>query len=248
MKAHYTQARIVYSGLIPKSIQAGPDGAIVQTLDTPALGNIHRFELNPFKVDGVLVEPSNWQQPPHVALANWKFDTPERACAFTRQYGVLQARPATDNVVSWEVGQELQDILRQYEALESRPIRYNSVVSLQDLRMWQNVLRRVWAGENDLLWQEFKPKFQNGEVVIEIGDLWPYISFLAQTDRHEERLAICPNIENACPAPYFIRERSDQRFCSVECRNFFNVQRWRSNPKNTAREKRNRKRRERAQA
>jgi hypothetical protein len=213
MKAHYTKARIIYSGLVPKSVQAGSEGAEVRIMDTPALGKIEHYELNPFKVDGVLAEPSKWQQPPHVALANWGFDFVERACAFTRQYGALEIT--------------------------------GLVVKLGTLKQWQGILRRFWGGEDAPLWTAFRPQIENGEVVIEIGDLWPYISFLARTDRHDGKLAVCPNIDNACPAPYFIRERSDQRFCSAECRNFFNVQRWRSNPKNVIREKRKRRKRER---
>jgi len=216
MNHHYTKARIIYAGLIPKSVQEGPAGAVVRTLNTPSLGNILHFELNPFKVDGALAEPSKWQQPPHVALVNWRFDSVERACAFTRQYGAL----------------DIQE----------------SVVRLDTLKVWQERLRKYWRGEDDVLWKAFQPRIENGEIVIEIGDLWPYISFLARTDRHERRLAVCPNLDNACPAPYFIKERSDQRFCSIECRNLFNVRRWRSNTKNVIREKKKRKKRERAQS
>jgi hypothetical protein len=213
MKAHYTKARVIYSGLVPKSVEEGPQGAIVQTSNIHSVGHALQVELNQFKVIGVLAEPDNWRQPPHVALANWRFDSVERACAFTRQYGALHIQ--------------------------------ESVVRIDWLRKWQETLRKHWHGEDAALWTAFQPRIENGEVVIEIGDLWPYISFLAQTDRYERKLAVCPNIDNTCPAPYFLKERSDQRFCSAECRNFLNVQRWRSNPKNATREKRKRKKRER---
>src|SRR6185369_16652286 len=90
MKGHYTKARITYTGLIPKTVRVGPDGAVVPVLDTPSLGGIQHFELNAFKVDGSLAKPSKWRQPAHVALANWNFDSVEGGCAFTRQYGALQ--------------------------------------------------------------------------------------------------------------------------------------------------------------
>jgi len=214
MKAHYAKARIVYTGLIPESVLASAEGALVPTLDTPSIGHIEHFELNPFKVVGFRADPDKWPQPAHVALANWSFDSVERCCAFTRQYGALHITGQT--------------------------------VTPENLKSWQDNLRSFWRAENGYLWEAFRPRIEGGEVLIEIGDLWPYISFLAQADRHEGLLAVCPN-DNSCPLPYFKRERSDQRFCSVECRNLFNVRRWRSNPKNAVRERKLRMKREREQ-
>jgi hypothetical protein len=212
MESHYTNARITYSGLVPKSVEPTADGAVVSVLDGPSLAYIQGFELNRVKVDGIPAVRSKWQQPPHVALANWRFDSVERVCTFTKLYGALEIRVET--------------------------------VKLSRLKTYQEIVRSAWRGGHAPLWQGFQPQIQSGEILIDIGDLWPYISLLTQTDLHAERLAVCPNIDNDCPSPYFIRTRRNQQFCSVECRNYFNVQRWRSDPKNVVREKKRRKKRE----
>jgi hypothetical protein len=81
-------------------------------------------------------------------------------------------------------------------------------------------LRRAWEGDKDSLdfiersagqYMRFAWRFQRGRMELEPEDLWSAICVLFLRDRAAHKTAICENPK--CPAPYFIRKRSTQKFC-----------------------------------
>jgi hypothetical protein len=223
VKSYYTKTRIEYQGLIPNAVAANANGAAVSVKDGPSLDFISGQSINRYLIDGIPAHPTKWPEPPHFALANWRFDDPERVCAFTKRYGALVTKPSPDGG--------------------------SVLVYGKDLKSYQTMLRQAWSGEDGGLLLKidsdaatFRHKFESGELHLTVADLWAYIRTLFSADYHDGLIGVCqsPN----CAAPFFIRSRRGKKQCSEECRNFVNVQRWRSDPKNRKREQRLRKKRE----
>jgi hypothetical protein len=225
LKSYYTKTFIEYQGLIPRIIAPEPNGAVVSVKSGPSLDFLSGQSINPHVVGGTPADPAKWPEPPHFALANWKFDEPERVCAFTKRYGALVIKPSPD--------------------------RGSFLVYGKDLKTYQEMLRQAWSRKDgglllsiDATAAPFKHKFDRGELRLTVSDLWLYIRTLFSADYHDELIAVCPSPN--CGAPFFIRDRRGKKQCSEECRNYANVLRWRSDPKNRRREKKLRKQREKA--
>jgi hypothetical protein len=225
LKSYYTKTRIEYQGLIPRTITPDANGAIVSVKTEPSADYIDRQSINPFLVDGIPADPAKWPEPPHFALANWKFDDPERVCAFTKRYGALVIKPSPD--------------------------RGSFLVYAKDLKTYQTQLREAWNGKDGGLLLSidgsaapFKHKFDRGELRLTVSDLWSFIRTLFSADYQDGLIGVCPSPN--CGAPFFVRNRRGKKQCSEECRNYVNILRWRSDPKNRRREKKLRKQREKA--
>jgi len=202
-----TEVSIAYEGRIPSSVTPSHEGAILPAPSTQANA--------PFGFDGTPADPGSWKQPPHLALANWNFDSVESLCAFTKHYGPL-----------WLNEGEL-------------------VVRTTEVENLQGVLQKAWGKQFDSESREARAWIERSLDIIKVGigipklrltfsNLWLYICALFQIDYHKNRLGICQNV--ACTSPYFIKTRRSQTHCSTECRNLVNVQRWRSDPANRKRE------------
>jgi hypothetical protein len=84
-------------------------------------------------------------------------------------------------------------------------------------------LRAAWAGDNKSLefielsagrYMRFAWQFgKGGRAELLAEDLWAVICVFFLRDRAAGRTAICEN--PGCPARYFIRKRSTQKFCEV---------------------------------
>jgi hypothetical protein len=127
-----------------------------------------------------------------------------------------------------------------------------------DLRVYQDALRAAWrttsgkvpAHEANEAVEVLQKGLRLGEIQnpwskanhIILHEPWSLACFLFLDDLAEGNLALCAN--QNCANPYFVKARSDQQFCSIECRNLVNVQRWRSVAKNRKRERTARKQRE----
>jgi hypothetical protein len=79
-------------------------------------------------------------------------------------------------------------------------------------------------------WLPIKLSPWKRECLVTSFALWPYTCFLFRDDFFHRRTHVCTNPN--CLTPYFIKSRRDQTFCSVECRNLVNVQRWRGTRRN----------------
>ncbi len=168
-----------------------------------------------------------WKDPPHFALANWQFDTPENVCKFIKRYGAPAdlLRGNGPFIVSMSDMRNLQEALRA----GWRAIPFTASYSLEALKALEPTIPA-----------QFNPWGPGGQ--INVDDPWNYACLIFRNDFEKGLAAVCPNRD--CLSPYFIKTRGDQQFCSQECRNLVNVQRWRSVPKNQKRERAARKKRE----
>jgi hypothetical protein len=143
-----------------------------------------------------------WKEPPHLALANLRPDTPA-VLAFTRRYGVVWFRGWADPM--W--------------VLPANMIR------LRDF------LRQGWEGKKDVLgrmWADIEVRMRGEPTGVEIvvEDLWTLIRLTFLQDWVSGRPKVCGNPE--CPAPYFLAVRKGQKYCSHKCAVLINVRRFRA--------------------
>jgi hypothetical protein len=143
---------------------------------------------------------SGWQEPPHVAFANLRVDEPQSVERYLREYGVLCASFQTDE----------------------RQTRYE--VPDWELKLVQAVLRDAWKGDSEAIVSLESKVEENikadviptwGFVELRIKDLETLIAFLFLMDSKAGKLGICENPD--CPAPYFKKKRSTQKFCEAGC-------------------------------
>ncbi len=154
-----------------------------------------------------LVDVETWDVQPHVALANLG-QSPQATIAFLRKYGPLETQ-----VLLW---------FGKGHNYSEFPDRTFSL----DIGTWveeQNVLRLAWRGDNRALFaigntMDFRSTLDKDKLDhwrLEVVGLERYICLLFIKDRSEGKTGICENPD--CPAPYFIRNRSDQLFCKHSC-------------------------------
>ena len=161
-----------------------------------------------------MADPSRWKEPPHVVLANLLAD--KRAVEeFVRKYGPLLGR-------------------RTYlMPKDGAPQFYEN---LAHFNLFQEVVRRAWADEEDAIKNiegrvgsigsgRILLSAQNGSLEANVPDLERFICLLVLRDRAEGKIAICENAD--CPARYFLRQRKGQQFCSHKCAVLINVRRFR---------------------
>jgi hypothetical protein len=153
-------------------------------------------------------EYGEWPEPPHIALANLRADDPKSAEAFIRRYGVL---------FEGRRGFYMND-----DPVKIVPKREFSIKS-SDLKLAQSELLAAWEGdsafivlmegrvvegmETDVLVDT------SGDVLLRPRSLLATISFVFLRDYRSRKLGICENPD--CPAPYFRKKRSTQKFCEA---------------------------------
>jgi hypothetical protein len=127
----------------------------------------------------------------------------------------------------------------------------------ENARRMQEFLRLMWGGEPGKVdaFEEYleTPKVESatgelvgfsegigveivkGNVRITAVDLDTLITFGYLIDRANSRVHAC-EFPGCKRQRYFLKTRSDQAYCSSQCRAQHNMELWRSNPKNKARE------------
>lgn len=221
-----------YLGSIPTKVVPCSEGALILEVKPPQARIDERvvgFAFTGQEQDGVLAEPRKWRDPPHVAIANWQFDSAESVCTFVKRYGVLLFKGQVPKVLRPSDLHTYQELLRagwRATSEDTKPADASDAVAVLERQFSFEELRNPWSKQN----------------YITLHEPWSLACFLFLADLAEGKLAVCPNLD--CVTRYFIKSRSDQQFCSPECRNHVNVQRWRSVPKNQKRERVARKRRE----
>jgi hypothetical protein len=149
-----------------------------------------------------------WPEPPHLAFANLRVEDPRAAEAFIKRYGLL-----------YGTGKSRLDF---YDRLVTRsaPVRTRFQLRKSDLVEYQLVLQSAWEGDslhiNSLEFQVEEDTavdidVRYGYVQLRTENLFTFISFLFLFDY--QKLAICGN--DACPAPYFKKKRTTQKFCEA---------------------------------
>jgi len=115
-------------------------------------------------------------------------------------------------------------------------------LKLSEFACAQHLLRRAWTGEGSAVHnvgeeirglnvRRFDPR---KGMVLGTASLWRFICLLFLLDHLEGKAGFCPNPD--CLAPYFVRRRKGQQYCSHGCAVLISVHRFR------AREKRHSKR------
>ena len=179
------------------------------------------------KLSHMKARRSGWPEPPHVALANMTVE-PKAVLAFTKTYGPIEypsVAPAPG--VRYLTGAPSQDDL--YQSLNLGMDEWVSEAfsfPLGDFEQVQMRLRLAWRGERtslELLRQQLKrADFQvslfeerTGDVVVRSRFLYDYVCLTFLIDYDNGKAKVCGNAR--CAAPYFLRGRTDNSFCSHGC-------------------------------
>lgn len=101
---------------------------------------------------------------------------------------------------------------------------------LESARMKQGVLRSAWRSEPSGLREMFRTlqpfvQIEKGKLLLVPETLWQFIRLSFALDVVNGKAAVCANPD--CPAPYFLRTRKGQQFCSHKCAVLINVRRFR---------------------
>lgn len=174
------------------------------------------------------VDPRRWPDPPHVALANLGYqasrqfevasDTEVRL--FTERYGPL--------------GTTTDDMAEPEEPF---------YIELGTFRYYQKALREAWEKRDarpfidpenlkaglGFDWLPVDWKVRGGRLEIRPASCRAYIGILLARDIATGCAKVCQNRD--CPAPYFVAERRDAKYCSHRCAVAVNVKKFRQRQK-----------------
>jgi len=214
MRSHYAlRATIRYYGIIPGDVRCEGgevSGSVPLIRSGPGMqsSSEHPFEF------------SRWKEPPHVFFANLNLDDSAAVRKFTRQYGYLYWRKSGSSAAG-----------------------NRAVVDMVGMSNLQENVRDAWRGfehgtdalaiDLDLAELHLSIGAKGNELRIE--SLRTLLVLLLLQDCAAEKMEVCSNPD--CPAPYFLKVRKGQNFCSRRCAVLINVRRFRE------REKRHNKRR-----
>jgi hypothetical protein len=211
-------------------------GEVVPVAWLPETARTNSYQEGPnvkFEVSGTLRKDTTeerWPEPPHVAFANLHASDPRAVEAFVRRYGILHWHRPSQAFVEKEsnVGTR-DDILRMRDrnqqqmktliekALHDSAGPENKQFSVESfgVELDQDHLRGVWEDVESI--EELEAQIATGigikqdSVEIWPDDLWALICLLAVRDYKAGRLGVCENPD--CPAPYFRKKRTTQRYC-----------------------------------
>jgi hypothetical protein len=182
-----------------------------------------------------LADVMEWKSEPHVFLANLGYDAERRGGQasneqvemFTARYGPLDivqgSGAATQKLGAMDALEAAKKILASSQPEEC------FWLSLSEFRRQQSQLRDAWQRKDANLFTD-----PTGAVKVFGYDLRPinwhvrdnllemvtascrdYVGVLLARDIADNRARICQRPR--CPAPYFVANRIDQKFCSHKC-------------------------------
>jgi hypothetical protein len=168
--------------------------------------------------DGATVEAFRGQ--PHCALANL-VDDDNAAAKFVRAFGPVAQDYFVSNAQApqYFVGAAAELIP---ELLNEYPDADFYLHPKEVLLKQSALLRRAWEGEQYAIREiedyisaniGINGYFKKGRVAITLPNAWAAVGVLFLRDRAAKKTAICENPD--CPARYFIRTRSTQKFCEA---------------------------------
>lgn len=211
-KTYYKlQAQVVPGWTLPHETSLKVESITVRP--HPSVGSL---EVKKRQIQGGLssrlMDTSRLIDPPHVVLANLGLDQPEGVASdeqvlrFTARYGLpgvggdaLLDEPEIPFWLDVAVFHDHQKCVR--EAWRKQDHRLFTV-----LKGFENV-------PHDNLTVTWEVK--RGALEMRFASWHQYAGILLARDIAAGLAKICKNKE--CPAPYFISERHDQRYCSAEC-------------------------------
>jgi hypothetical protein len=170
------------------------------------------------RIDTVRANVADWSDPPHVEFANCTLKSPEDVKRFVEIHGFGLSMVADPGL----------------RFLPPKAI----TVTVKRLRQDQTFLRESWGQteqtqplKDSFMWRPDDVDFTNGKPRIRITDIWDYILVLFLIDLSAGRLRVCAN-PGCTTLKYFVKERRNQKFCSVQCKNSFHVNLWLANLEN----------------
>jgi hypothetical protein len=177
------------------------------------------------KLSDTKARRSAWPEPPHVALANALLEA-KAVTAFTKTYGPIEepSRALAPTVRSLAGNAPSPDVLLNLGADEWVSETFS--FSLDDFEEVQTRLRLAWRGDRTILeglrtrvkganFQVSLFEERAGDVVVRSRFLWDYICLVFLIDHDTGKAKVCGN--SRCVAPYFLRGRTDNAFCSHRC-------------------------------
>jgi hypothetical protein len=229
MTSYYAfSGTIQYYGHLPKEIEVVP-------ADAPAgAPGDFRGTLSLERTDS-----SRWKEPPHIVLANLTSPIPEAIQAFIRRYGPLAGRSTHlmvvngaqqfyENVAKFIAFQKLlqEAWMGNDEAVKKIGDRIAVKRDRYDPKLKQ------WVGGKSKIWLSASGQ----SIEAHLTELEPFICLLFLRDYAKGDTGVCTNPD--CPAPYFLRERKGQQFCTHKCAVLINVRRFRAAQKRIAKQRR----------
>ncbi len=218
MKAYYALGGTIrYYTRLPHSIEEVALGDAAGTCDLRGL----------LETDVVDVT-RRWKESPTVVLANLDVASIPAVRAFLNRYGPL-TRPApkmpeagTDRPRFYENLGKLtafRDLLRRAWGSDPEAIReLSGLVSYHSEVLIGGKLRHPAHGSDSIA-------VEDGQIVAVVETLKRFVTLLLLRDLQQGRAAICQSPD--CPAPYFLRERKGQQFCTHKCAVLVNVRKFR---------------------
>jgi hypothetical protein len=210
MRTYYFDGEVVFWGWLPED---------VTVTDTHVTGRLSQEN-----------RPPAWKTPPHVALANALIE-PKVVAVFTKTYGPITR---TKDHISDEhhavVGEDGMahrvadaDELRIDKALTFGypKVEQSFSFDFHEFEARRNFIRLAWHGDlgsmrSDMLYARFQVVPGRVEKkALRTRVLWDFICVLFLIDYDAGRVRVCANRQ--CAAPYFLRGRTDQEFCSSRC-------------------------------
>ena len=176
-----------------------------------------------------LANPSAWQSPPHVALANLGYISDKRSgvasndqiVRFVRKYGPL-------GVESSEMGDPGSPFWLELETFRETQERLREAWIKRDHRLFidaQNVKSAL--GFEHLL--HINWDVRRGALEMRLASCYDFIAILLTRDLAEKHAKVCRN--PSCPAPYFVAKRTDPIFCTRQCASATSVRNFRQRHK-----------------
>lgn len=163
---------------------------------------------------------------PHVALVNLP-DDEHAAAKFVDRWGPLRA--TEDYVITVGDAAVLLN-LPQNEGVRKLAAAYPMAQKFfrhttQLVFEHREILRKAWNGnraaiesmEQHVSTNTSAWRFHGRRIEIMVPDLWTAICILLLRDRASRKVGICRR-KDECPAPYFIKPRTDQEFCGGDCK------------------------------
>jgi hypothetical protein len=210
MRSYYFDGEMVFWGRLPED---------VTITDTLVTGRLSQQDKLP-----------TWKTPPHLALANALIE-PKVVAAFTKTYGpITTIKDHISDTNFAVVGEDHRphpvkddDTLRMDRALTFGfpKVEQSFSFNFADFEDRRNFIRLAWRGDlssmrSDMLDARFQ--VVPGKVekkALRTRVLWHFICVLFLIDYDAGRVRVCANRQ--CAAPYFLRGRTDQEFCSSRC-------------------------------
>ncbi len=181
------------------------------------------------RIAGILgdntIDALSAKRQPHVALANLPND--EKAVSkFVERWGPLYA--TKDDFITADRVRELLDIpeteaVRNLAAIHPGAPKF-FLETQQLVIQHRDTLRKAWRSDRSAIESMRRHvsanssswSFKSGRIEIGVPDLWTTICVLFLNDLGRHKTGVC--VRGAeCPAPYFQKPRTDQKFCGGAC-------------------------------